>query len=192
MPDGTALIGIGLVGLSFWVVVFVMWPKSQLDRYRQRLFAIRDDLFMKAAEGQASFNDPAYGLLRMLINQLIYTSSSTTGLQAMLALMALGRNKRPAERFTLQHKLIEQLRGMENSKRLVYIDVYSQVSIESVSYLLRTSIVVWLYFGVQAARRAIGRQLQGIHMVRKRLGRWWIEYGNRDADHWQEHVRLSA
>jgi hypothetical protein len=53
------------------VVLFKFWSIARLDAFRQKMFAIRDELFDFAAEGNISFDDPAYRLLRQSMNGII-------------------------------------------------------------------------------------------------------------------------
>ncbi len=46
-------------------------PAVRLDGFRQDMFAVRDELFDYAATGNISFSDPAYNLLRQLMNGYI-------------------------------------------------------------------------------------------------------------------------
>ncbi len=46
-------------------------PTVRLDEFRQNMFAVRDELFDYAASGHISYNDPAYRLLRQLMNGYI-------------------------------------------------------------------------------------------------------------------------
>lgn len=67
---GSALLaGFGLVLL--WLSVYYGWRPYRLDRVRNDLFAIRDELFLYAANGGVSFNEPAYRMMRDKINALI-------------------------------------------------------------------------------------------------------------------------
>jgi len=50
------------------VLILKLWPSYRLDVFRQRMFAVRDDLFAYAASGKISFEDPAYRLLRQAMN----------------------------------------------------------------------------------------------------------------------------
>ena len=43
----------------------------RLDSFRQKMFAVRDELFDYAADGNISFDDPAYQLLREQMNAII-------------------------------------------------------------------------------------------------------------------------
>lgn len=58
-----------IVGLTF--VLLKLWAEHRLDAFRQEMFAIRDELFDYAADGNINFNDPAYRLLRRYMNGFI-------------------------------------------------------------------------------------------------------------------------
>jgi len=60
---------IGLTGL--WVSWFLLWKGYFLDRCRYELFALRGELFQAALSGEVEFSDPAYQMLRMLLNGMI-------------------------------------------------------------------------------------------------------------------------
>jgi hypothetical protein len=53
------------------VVIFKMIPAMLLDSFRQDMFAVRDELFDFAAEGNIAFDHPAYVLLRRQMNGFI-------------------------------------------------------------------------------------------------------------------------
>jgi hypothetical protein len=53
------------------IVLLKFWAEARLDVFRQEMFALRDELFDYAAEGHIKFNDPAYRLLRQVMNGFI-------------------------------------------------------------------------------------------------------------------------
>jgi hypothetical protein len=53
------------------VVLIRLLPSLRLDTFRQRLFALRDEMFDYAMEGSISFGHPAYRLLRKSMNGFI-------------------------------------------------------------------------------------------------------------------------
>lgn len=57
--------------ILFAVLVFHLWPAQRLVTFRQRMFILRDELFDYAADGNISFSDPAYRLLRQSMNGFI-------------------------------------------------------------------------------------------------------------------------
>lgn len=54
--------------LALWVLHVFFWRDYEVDKARQRYFALRERLFDLAADGQISFDHPAYGTLRTMIN----------------------------------------------------------------------------------------------------------------------------
>jgi hypothetical protein len=57
--------------LLLWIFFFYPWRQYRVDALRERLFQIRGDLFDYAASGEVSFENPAYGKLRVLMNGMI-------------------------------------------------------------------------------------------------------------------------
>jgi hypothetical protein len=60
-----------LNALVLWFVWHVAWRRSCEERFRQKLFEVRDSLFDFARAGGISFTDPAYVALRANINSMI-------------------------------------------------------------------------------------------------------------------------
>jgi hypothetical protein len=59
----------GLVIL--WYVLFFCWRDYKTDKFRQRLFDLRAELFDYARAGNVSFTNPSYVQLRLLFNSMI-------------------------------------------------------------------------------------------------------------------------
>jgi hypothetical protein len=58
--------------LAWLMVLFLkLVPEVRLDGFRQDMFAVRDEFFDYAAAGNIGFDDPAYRLLRQLMNGYI-------------------------------------------------------------------------------------------------------------------------
>lgn len=54
-----------------WVLFFWLYRDYRLDYFRQRLFALRDQLFDLASEGKVGFDSDAYRLTRSMLNGTI-------------------------------------------------------------------------------------------------------------------------
>jgi len=80
----------GLAVAAIWsCLIFGVIRYARLDDFRQRMFAVRDELFDFAADGNISFNHPAYTLLREQMNGFIrYGHDLTVFRLLMTALMA--------------------------------------------------------------------------------------------------------
>jgi hypothetical protein len=59
---------VGILGIT---VLCKILPMLRLDCFRQKMFSVRDELFDYAADGNISFDDPAYILLRRQMNGMI-------------------------------------------------------------------------------------------------------------------------
>src|SRR5882724_7439343 len=67
------------------ITVFWLWPDQRMDLFRQQMFAIRDELFDFAAEGNVRFDEPAYILLRQLMNGFIRYAHNLTPYRTLMA-----------------------------------------------------------------------------------------------------------
>lgn len=54
-----------------WFLFHWLYRDYRVDYFRQRMFALRDELFDLAREGVVPFDHPAYGLLRTTLNGFI-------------------------------------------------------------------------------------------------------------------------
>lgn len=57
--------------MALWVMFFTLHRGYHIARTRQRLFSIRTELFIAAANGKISFDDPGYRQVRLIINGTI-------------------------------------------------------------------------------------------------------------------------
>jgi hypothetical protein len=64
-----------LIGFSsvagLWVFAFWIYPEFRVTQFRQQMFALRDEMFLCAMNGQMSFSDDAYKRLRRMENGFI-------------------------------------------------------------------------------------------------------------------------
>lgn len=64
-----------IIALFFLVIgYFWLYQKQRADIVREKLFAVRNDLFDEARNGNISFDDEAYKLLRGIIQKAIYNA----------------------------------------------------------------------------------------------------------------------
>jgi hypothetical protein len=73
----------GAVSLLF--VVFKLVPMYRVDVFRQSMFQLREELFDYAAAGHIRFNDPAYLLLRKLMNGFIRYGHQLTVFRCLMS-----------------------------------------------------------------------------------------------------------
>jgi len=91
-----------LLGLTaLWLLVFKFSSDYRVDALRDRLFALREKLFDYAAQGNVSFDDPAYARLRMLINGLIRFAHRLTFTRFVMGLLFRAWRDQPCDKKTI-------------------------------------------------------------------------------------------
>lgn len=78
---------ISLFGLTY--LIFWRYRLLITDSFRQSLFELRDELFDFAAAGNIPFDDPAYGMLRKLINGYMRFAHQATIWHALMLALTL-------------------------------------------------------------------------------------------------------
>src|SRR6266566_4122568 len=68
---GLTALGTTLSSLGLWVLFQWLYRDYRVDLFRQRVFALRAELFEVGASGKISFDDPAYRMLRSMMNGYI-------------------------------------------------------------------------------------------------------------------------
>jgi hypothetical protein len=91
-----------LAGLAILVPLLMsIWPATRLDQFRQEMFKVREELFDFAASGKISFNDPAYRLLRQLMNGFIRYGHQLTFFRVCVTLIEIKlMRKKPSYTWT--------------------------------------------------------------------------------------------
>jgi hypothetical protein len=77
------------------VLLCGLYPRYRVDLFRQKLFELRDELFLFAADGGIEFSNPAYGMLRSTINGNIRFGHRLNLLEIILFFRFLGRGGVP-------------------------------------------------------------------------------------------------
>jgi hypothetical protein len=91
-PD-TALCSI-LALFALWIAVYYLWPDFRNDTFREDIFSVRDEMFLYAAQGNISFEHPAYSILRDRMNGLLRHGHELT-LSRMILIVATHPMQKP-------------------------------------------------------------------------------------------------
>lgn len=117
-----------VVMLIFLVVLCLRLVASfRLDEFRQRMFAVRDELFDYAAAGNIGFNDPAYRLLRQSMNGFIRYGHQLTFFRACMGDLqrwVSGEEPRMVWHDKWQHAL-DQIDNEDVKQRLIELHLRS-------------------------------------------------------------------
>jgi hypothetical protein len=75
-----------------WLWLFACWRPYRLDALREKLFALRDELFLLASQDRAlPFEHPAYRCLRDDLNGMIRFAEKMTFFRAVLLWLSIPR-----------------------------------------------------------------------------------------------------
>jgi hypothetical protein len=81
---------------ALWIAVYYLWRDFRNDSFREDIFSIRDQMFLYAAQGNISFNHPAYTALRNRMNGLLRHGHEFTLTRMILILLTHGDTKNEA------------------------------------------------------------------------------------------------
>ena len=97
-----------ILGLALLVFVMgCMHRRTKLDRYRESLFTLRDDLFDYMWKNGVPFDLPAYRLMRDFLNGGIRTAGVVTPLMLAAAALFRDRQQEPAGALSAAIEAIE-------------------------------------------------------------------------------------
>jgi len=130
-----------LFGLTaLWAFWYYLWKPQRVDILRQKLFALRTDLFELGASGAVPFNHPAYTQLRLLINGII-RFAHRANVPALVVTAAQSRNA-PSNALAAWKKSTESL--PEDARRRI-LEIHSNVSESFVRHIFGGSVILLSY-----------------------------------------------
>ncbi len=127
MSDIGPLLLTGLGLLSLWLVAYFGWRPYRIDKVRNELFDLRNDLFLYAAEGGVVFDDPAYRIQRDRLNALIRFAHIITVTRALIFMAA--ERYRPNERVqSIQQKYLVAVSNLSESAQVKMRYIYDRTA----------------------------------------------------------------
>ena len=118
------------IGLLFFVLLILRRMYRQ-DRFRQNMFALRDELFDFASSGEIKFDHPAYTILRTSMNGMIRFAHRVTLTHVLVSYVLMNRigtkalsedhQKNLEDSFNQVHNLETRLRVREFHDRMRYL-----------------------------------------------------------------------
>ena len=148
------------------VVILKLWPCVRLDNFRQSMFALRDEMFDFAANGNISFNDPAYLLLRKSMNGFIRYAHNLTFFRMNLTIIYWNVfSKVPETKWSESWNAALAKISDENVRRQMRIFQERSIYLVSERLFLGSPILIGLLtcyaiqYGVFNLTEAVGRAL---------------------------------
>ncbi|WP_028579406.1 hypothetical protein [Desulfogranum japonicum] len=98
-----------------WLVYHWLYKDYLVDRFRQRMFELRDELFDEAHNGLIDFNHPAYGVLRRTMNGSIRFAHELSVLQFFCTSICVGNTveEKKEERYNFQREFSEAINTLD-------------------------------------------------------------------------------
>ena len=130
--------------LALLMVVFLVWRAHlRTDEFRQRLFAIRDEIFDYANSGHIGFRDPAYQLLRNSMNGFIRYAHRLTFFQLMLTI-ARWKITEQVHPLTWHARWNQSLESLPNEARTAMVAFHGRAMDAVARHILGGSFVMML------------------------------------------------
>lgn len=172
-----------ILSLAGILVLLRLYRDDSVDRFRQDLFALRDEMFDFAAAGGVEFRHPAYRMLRLTMNGFLRRADRLNLLQIVLFLLASSReDRRTDDRFraTWTRSLLE-MDGAAQARMNEYRDRMHRILVK---HLLFRSPGLVATIVVPAAANVMGVSLTNF-LLRVLKDRWFdevdavaLEYGS--------------
>ncbi len=177
-----------------WLAWHFLWRKSCQERFRQKLFEVRDELFDLANAGQIAFHDSAYILLRLRINRMI-RFSNRVGFVRVFTFICFQRYIGISEEkgaFAELYSAISEVTGKETKEALTRlsskIDLHIQKHLLCISpqIILAAPLLLVINFLAsspkeKALRRVYNTRTSGVKIDPKSVGLRIIEAQAREA-----------
>lgn len=154
-------------------MVFWLYRQTQLDVFRQKLFALRDDLFDAAAAGKIDFQHPAYGMLRSTINGTI-RFGHRLNLPFVVCLSAIAPPRKEGDPEHFGAKLEKVMVSLNDEQRALIRDCHHRLNLLMVEHLilgspaLLVTVITPVLFALETKHR-IDRVLRAVKRPIERI-----------------------
>lgn len=156
----------------FWLIVALLWwlwcdiKKYRREEVRQKLFAIRDDLFMEASRGEIAFDSEAYNLMRKVLNGAIRYTERLTLFGVAWAHVELKKNG-------LENRFAEVLREAmdildSDEQRKLIASTLNRTNQALIEYLVESNLLILLIANFSIVMKSVHIRLASVSsLVRK-------------------------
>jgi hypothetical protein len=130
-----AICNTGFALILLWILYYFGWRPYRIDKLRNDLFEIRNELFLYAASGEVSFDNAAYRVLCDRINAMIRFAHMLTLTRGML--FAVMQSKHPLPKSKQNAELwVLGLKEASGSTQKKLTDISNRVAGRCASQLL--------------------------------------------------------
>ena len=129
--------------LALWVFFYWIYRDYRVDVFRQKLFRLRDELFMLAANGDLDFEHTAYGMTRMTLNGFLRFADRFNIISAIL----MARKMRDAQESVTRFELIleQSMNQLDDETKDAVTSIISRMHLVIAEQLILTSLLFWVF-----------------------------------------------
>lgn len=153
---------VGLAGLTaLWALWYFFLKEQRVDRYREELFALRDELFDMAACGELKFHHRAYCELRLHLNGMLRFAHRANLVGLIIAVLRSRLREDAPSGFAKWERALQELPDPTQSKLR---NLHKRMIKLFMVHLFTGSITLMVFFGpalVFGLFRALCRRLLG-------------------------------
>ena len=154
-----------LVSLAGLLVLLRLYRDYSVDRFREEMFALRDEMFDFAASGGIAFGHPAYGRLRLTMNGFARRASRLGLMEVVLFRLLSRRDRDEIAKFDTDWE--KALDGLDDTARRRLNDFRDRMRQVVIAHLFRSPAAVAAIIASPVTRATGGRLTE---FARERTG----------------------
>lgn len=140
---------ITLVGLAVLSFIYNQYKKTMLEFYRMDIFELRDELFDYAAEGNISFDNESYQLVRTLLNGYLRYTENLDIYYFQKHQKAVKEKKLISDDFFIQQYSQKSI-ALTNEQKEKLDKCLQQSALIAATYMIRKSIIYCVYLSFKS------------------------------------------
>lgn len=144
-----------LVSLAGFLVLLRLYRDYSVDRFREEMFALRDEMFDFAAAGGIAFGHPAYGRLRLTMNGFARRASRLGLMEIVLFRLLSRRDRSEIARFDADGE--KALDGLDDTSRRRWNDFRNRMHRVVIAHLFRSPVAIATLITSPVTRATGGR-----------------------------------
>ncbi len=135
-----------------------LWKSYFLERYREKLFILRDTLFNYAIAGHISFEDESYVRIRNMINANLRMSHRTNILDLLIFRIFYWKDIERSEKELAEFRKKINLIPEQDPAHIYKIVYYGNLFL-SAEHIIRTSPIIWPFILLAICYVIVHKQL---------------------------------
>lgn len=157
---------VSLLSLLGLILLLRLYRDYSVDRFRQEMFALRDEVFDFASAGGIPFRHPAYGMLRLTMNGFVRWADRLRLMEVVVFRLLSRRDLGESRKFDAGWE--KALKGLDDTSRCQMNDFRDRMNQVLITYLLFSAPVVVATLIVSVVTWAMGVRLANFVLERTR------------------------